>query len=122
MTKAIIAGGRDYHIGPKQRRWLDGVHAVIGITEVVSGAALGADEGGETWAIFRGIIVTQFHADWKTHGKSAGPKRNIQMADYLTPQDIVILFPGGPGTMSMRNTALARKLRVIQYADLESIK
>lgn len=120
--RAIIAGGRDFLIGPRQRRWLDGVNAVLGIHVVVSGCAPGADAGGEEWADSRGIAVQRFPADWERYGRSAGPRRNQQMADYCDGalQDACILFPGGAGTASMRRIATARGLRVVLYQDKET--
>ena len=53
------------------------------VVEVVSGGAKGADALGERWAKERGIPVRQFPADWKKHGKAAGPLRNREMARYL---------------------------------------
>jgi hypothetical protein len=62
----------------------------------------GADRYGEVWALNKGIPVTYMRADWKTHGKAAGPIRNRQMAEY---SDAVVLFPGGAGTLSMKAQA-----------------
>jgi hypothetical protein len=126
--KAIIAGGRDYSVGPKQRRWLDGVNAVLKITEVVSGGAAGADRGGEVWASLRGIPIKKFPADWKKHGKAAGPKRNGQMAAYCRARvpdepgtwDYCILFPGGAGTANMKKQANENLIHIIEYQDKET--
>jgi len=132
--RAVIAGGRNYVVGPKQRRWLDGVRAALDITEVISGAAPGADAGGEKWARLRDIPVKRFPADWKTHGRSAGPKRNAAMAHYCRhgdaefickyhhddPQHAVILFPGGMGTANMKRNAAEQHLLIIEYRDYET--
>ncbi|MDF1659966.1 MAG: SLOG family protein [Verrucomicrobiales bacterium] len=94
----IVAGGRDYQFTDDDIAKLDG----IPIREVVSGGASGADRCGEQWAESRGIPVKRFPADWKTHGRAAGPIRNRQMAEYA---DAVALFPGGRGTASMAKEA-----------------
>jgi hypothetical protein len=52
------------------------------VTEIVSGGARGVDRLGERYARQRGIPCKIFPAQWKKHGKSAGPLRNIEMADY----------------------------------------
>ena len=52
------------------------------ITEVVSGTAEGVDRIGEQWAEEHCVAVQRFPADWKLHGKSAGYKRNEEMAEY----------------------------------------
>ena len=78
--KVIIAGSRDI---------IDFVHvmdaimfAKFDITEVVSGGAVGVDQNGEQWATDCDIPVKKFPADWNQFGKSAGYKRNVQMAEY----------------------------------------
>jgi hypothetical protein len=101
----IIAGGRDYNLTLSDEAWL----ATLPIREVVSGGASGADAGGEAWAKKRGIPIKRFPADWKTHGRAAGPIRNRQMAEYA---DAVVLFPGGRGTDSMRTEAERQGLRI----------
>lgn len=50
--------------------------------EIVSGTARGVDQLGEQWAQANGAKVTRFPADWDRYGKSAGYKRNAQMAGY----------------------------------------
>lgn len=52
------------------------------VTEVVSGGAQGVDYIGEGLAEKSGLPVKRFNADWKKHGKAAGPIRNRQMAEY----------------------------------------
>ncbi len=50
--------------------------------EIVSGTANGVDKIGEIIASNYRLKVHRFPADWNTHGKSAGYKRNQQMADF----------------------------------------
>ncbi len=52
------------------------------ITEVVCGMASGVDRIGKAWAEEMNIPVKPFPADWNRYGKSAGPIRNGEMADY----------------------------------------
>ena len=47
---------------------------------VISGTARGADRLGERYAREKGYRLRQFPADWDTHGRSAGPIRNGEMA------------------------------------------
>jgi len=98
--RTIIAGGRDYQFTPTDIAFLDSIADCI--SEVVSGACNGADAAGEAWAESKGIPVKRYPADWKTHGKAAGPIRNIKMAQYA---GAVVLFPGGRGTTDMNRTA-----------------
>lgn len=57
------------------------------------------------WATDHGVAVICCPADWRWHGKAAGPIRNKQMLDQHSP-DLVIAFPGGRGAANM--VALAR--------------
>lgn len=69
--------------------------------EIVSGGARGADKVGEEFAKKFKMSLKRFPADWKTHGKSAGHIRNLEMAEYA---DAVLLFWDGhsKGTLSMK--------------------
>ena len=48
---------------------------------ILSGNARGVDKIGEIYANDHNIQCNIYPADWDTHGKSAGYKRNITMAD-----------------------------------------
>lgn len=52
------------------------------VTEVVSGGAFGVDLEGEHWASHMNLPIKRFLPDWDRYGKSAGPRRNKQMAEY----------------------------------------
>lgn len=52
------------------------------ISEIVSGGAKGVDTLGEQIAIINNIPVRRFPADWNKYGRSAGYKRNAEMAEY----------------------------------------
>lgn len=100
--KVVIAGSRsitDYNI-VKQAIEESGFN----ITEVVSGTANGVDKLGEKYAIENNIPIKRFPADWNRHGKSAGYKRNEEMAIYC---DAVIAIWDGisNGTRHMINLA-----------------
>lgn len=106
--RIIIAGGRDFVATPEHERWLDDTIGDI-VTEVVSGAARGADTFGEHWAKERSVPVKLFPAFWRVYGRSAGHRRNRQMAEYA---EGLVAFPGGKGTESMIRYAKQRGLRV----------
>lgn len=82
------------------------------ITEVISGCASGADEWGEFYAERHNIAVKRFKADWKKHGRAAGPIRNSEMAAYA---DALVAFWDGEsrGTKDMINKAKRRGLTVV---------
>ena len=74
---------------------------------VIHGVAWnGADKLADTIALERGLHVEGYPADWKTHGKAAGPMRNQRMLDEGHP-DLVLAFPlqGSKGTWDMVNRA-----------------
>lgn len=78
--KVIIAGSRDidnYDLIVEAIQ-----QAEFEITEVVSGTARGPDKLGEQWARDNFIPISRFPADWNTHGKSAGYRRNAEMGQY----------------------------------------
>lgn len=64
------------------------------------GGARGADALGERYAEENGFKTERYPANWDKYGKSAGPKRNEQMAKVA---DCVICFwdRKSPGTKSM---------------------
>ena len=77
----------------------------------VSGHASGADALGERYAEERGLQLETYPADWKAHGRAAGPISNAQMADVA---DALIAFWDGKsrGTKNMIDTATKRGLKV----------
>lgn len=110
--KVIIAGSRDFSDYKCLERHLEKVQDKYGwnITEIVSGTARGADQLGERWAKEHGIPIKRFPADWTNYGKSAGYRRNVQMAEYA---DALIAFNlnNSKGTNHMINIAKERKLK-----------
>lgn len=107
--KVIVAGGRfftDYDlvrvtIGQILREIGDEPIEIVsgrcstGITTFVDDdgtEVCGADGLGEKYAKINGYAVKHFPANWKKHGTSAGPKRNIEMAKYA---DALIAFWDG---------------------------
>lgn len=105
--KVIIAGGRGFSSYWAVCRAVK--DSGFKITEVVSGGASGADALGERWARDNGVGLKPFIADWKKHGRAAGPKRNAQMAEYA---DALIAMPGGKGTANMISEAKKRGLKI----------
>lgn len=79
--KLIIAGSRT--ISPSIKEIADYVYEFnIGITEIISGGAKGVDTCAEKYALAADQPLKIFHAEWDKYGKSAGHKRNKQMAEY----------------------------------------
>ena len=95
--KVIIAGSRDI---TDEKFVIDEFWKLpIEATEIVSGCAKGVDTIGEFIAESIGIPVKKFPADWKTHGKAAGPIRNKQMAEYADAA--IVIHNGSRGSLNM---------------------
>lgn len=110
--RVIIAGGRDFNDYNTLCEYCDTVLSNIeDEIVVVSGAARGADHLGMCYASDRGYKINYFFPEWDKYGKSAGFKRNVQMAENA---DALIAFWDGKsrGTMHMINIANERGLKV----------
>jgi len=109
--KVIIAGSRNFTDYQKLKETCDTILRDQTNIEIVSGNCRGADLLGEQYAKERGYKITQFPADWNKYGKSAGPKRNQQMANYA---DALIAFWDGKskGNKHMIEMAIQFKLRM----------
>lgn len=86
---------------------------------IISGHAKGADALGEKYANDEGLGLEIFPADWKKFGKSAGFRRNEQMAEFA---DGLIAFWDGEshGTKHMIDIANEKgiKTKVIEYGKI----
>jgi len=113
--RVIIAGSRDFtdydFLCQVMEEFIN--NSLLPVTEIISGRQKGADLLGECWAKERNIHIEPFPADWKKYGKSAGPIRNKQMAEY---GDYLILFWDGKirgnigkGSRNMLNTMIEFK-------------
>ncbi len=109
--KVIIAGGRDFMDLELLYRSCTEILKDRSVTEIVSGCARGADKAGEKYAEFSSIPIKKFPAEWDKYGKSAGYRRNKDMAEYA---DALIAFWNGEskGTKHMIDLATANKLEV----------
>lgn len=111
----IIAGTRDFD-DYDLLAWVMDTELLIDIDQVVCGMARGADELGAKWAKENDIPVAEYPADWDKFGKSAGYRRNEEMAENA---DACIAFWDGEsrGTKHMIDLALEHglDLHVIRY-------
>lgn len=107
--KVIIAGSRniiDYSYVENAIK-----ESQFEITEVVSGTAKGVDRLGEHYAAVNDIKLTKFPAQWDLYGKSAGHRRNADMATYADA--LIAIWDGkSKGTKHMIEEAGKRKLNV----------
>lgn len=123
--KLIIAGSRHLTVTPEFiTQKLVEFEIYNKIEEVVSGTASGIDVSGELWVdhhflaeleyqhrvdcthVIRIINLTKMPADWKIHGKKAGPIRNKQMAEYA---DALLLIWDGKskGSANMKKMMIS---------------
>jgi hypothetical protein len=118
VMRLIIAGGRDFTDIELMTSKLD---AILSKTDddpitILSGTARGADQTGEVYARIRALSVEQYPAQWDKYGKSAGYKRNSQMADQAT--HCVVFWDGkSKGSKHMIDLAQQKglELRVVRY-------
>jgi hypothetical protein len=101
--RIIVCGGRDYNDRQGVFINLDVTHEMDTIVEIIEGGASGADALAREWAKNNNVKLTTCPADWKKHGRKAGPIRNREML-ALKP-DFVFAFPGGRGTADMMRAA-----------------
>lgn len=112
MMKVIIAGSRNIEeygsliFAIKQSK--------LKISTIISGTADGVDKLGERYGKEFNIPVLKFPADWETYGKSAGYKRNLQMAENADA--LIALWDGkSKGTKHMINIARKKQLKVFVF-------
>lgn len=108
-VRVIIAGSRDI---TDPQVLLDALQEVDWqITQVVCGMARGADKLGYDWAKANNIPIAEFPADWNRYGKSAGYKRNAEMAKNADA--LLALWDGqSRGTSNMIYLAACHHLKV----------
>ena len=81
--KLIIAGSRDVRIEVDELfKIIDKFGILYEIKEIVSGCAPGIDSDAIKFAEHYGVKLKKFPADWAKYGKLAGPRRNLEMANY----------------------------------------
>lgn len=114
--RVIIAGGRDFRDYRKLEKACDIFLSQKKNIIVLSGGAKGADSLGERYALLKGYDCQIIKAEWEKYGKSAGYRRNVQMAEKA---HAVICFWDGKskGTKHMIDIAREREipLRVVKY-------
>jgi len=114
--KVIVAGGRnfnDYALMTERLNYLLSNQSEI---IIVSGLAKGADSLALRYAKEKGYPVISCPANWDKYGKSAGYRRNEEMANIA---DALVAFWDGQsrGTKHMIDimTRLEKIVRIINY-------
>lgn len=122
MYRVIVAGTREFDNYSLLRMKLTDYLLPIPDEEIeiISGTARGADKLGEQYASDYNLKCIKFPADWNTYGKSAGYRRNAEMAKYASQEHgVLFAFWDGKskGTKQAIEYAERMKLdvRIIKY-------
>lgn len=86
--------------------------------EIISGTAPGADRLGELYADRHGIKLVRMPADWRKYGKSAGYKRNEEMAVFSVSDGftgVLLAFWDGMSRGTKHMIDIAEKHEVKTY-------
>jgi len=114
MNYLIVAGGRDFNDPTLAFDSIDLKVTELGGPDnvtIIEGGAKGADYFGYAYALALSIPHKQFPADWKKHGRAAGPIRNAEMAEHGT--HLLAFWDGkSRGTKNMIDTAKKKGLSV----------
>jgi len=112
----IVAGTRTFNDYDLLEKTLDYLLKNKDSFTVICGEANGADKLGKRYAVSHSQSVRSFPAEWDKYGKSAGYKRNDQMAEVA---DAVVCFYDGTskGTKHMIDIAKSKgiPLRIVFY-------
>ena len=115
--KVLVCGGRNYRDYLRLDDELGALHLAEEIDLIIQGGAKGADFLATVFAEQESIEWVECPAQWDTHGRAAGHIRNQKMLDDYHP-DLVVAFPGGPGTANMIAKAKKAGVRVIEVQDV----
>jgi hypothetical protein len=78
---------------------------------VIQGGAVGADEFAKDWADSHdGVGSVTVHADWRKHGRRAGPLRNQRMIE-MDRLNLVLAFVNKPLERSVGTFDMVRRAR-----------
>ena len=112
--RVLVCGGRDYADRASVFSELDALRERHGPLTVIQGGAPGADMLARMWCRDqKRVHMINEPADWKAHGRAAGPIRNGVMLAECKPS-LVLAFPGGRGTADMIRQAEAAGVPVVR--------
>jgi len=134
--KVLVCGGRDYSNKDRLYGVLENIYRKAIDEEkyeqvvFIHGGAKGADSLVNKYCrermtsndpYYYNMDVEKYPADWKSHGKSAGPIRNRQMLNEGKP-NIVFCFQGGKGTAHMRKIAKEANIPTLDVPEPPKVK
>lgn len=117
VFKVIVAGSRTFDDYALLERKLDNIlqNKILEYDiEIVEGDAKGADKAGGLYADRKGYKKTVMPADWNSYGRSAGHRRNEEMARYAIGGGCVVFWDGiSRGSKNMIEMAKKYKLKLL---------
>lgn len=118
--RILVTGGRHFPERPEDQFLVEDTLAEYLKADpelmIIVGCADGADYRARQWARNARVSVSMHTADWRRHGKAAGPMRNKAMLSDRP--DMVLAFPGGIGTENMISQAKKAGIRVRRVLSL----
>lgn len=119
--KVIVCGSRDHTPLKLMTKVLEELQQTYGDELlVITGGCKGVDKCAELVCKRRGIACKVFPANWKRHGRAAGPIRNKQMLEQ-EPNLVLAFHPDlakSKGTRHMVRISRAADVEVVEYNDL----
>ena len=121
MIRILVTGSRNWSdveiVESALSNWWHTLRVAGDVTLVHGACPTGADHiADEIWTRW-GQSVERHPADWRRHGRVAGPLRNQEMVDLGA--NVVLGFPLGdsPGTRGCMDRARLAGLTVINYGE-----
>lgn len=109
MNLAVVGSRSLKHIIPARITAQDIIRNYLRdgkFTKIISGGAVGPDKWSEEVAEQFSIETLIYKPDWKTYGKSAGIRRNV---DIINNADFVLIFWDGSSKETAHDIKIARK-------------
>ena len=103
--KLAVIGSRSFNNYAWLEQCLLHSFCVADIEAVISGGARGADALAARFAYCHNLPLITLRADWKTHGRKAGPIRN---SEIVAQADVIVAFWDGSSAGTRDSIAKAR--------------
>ena len=110
--RLIVAGSREIHNVDLIETHMFAFEDRYGLFDLICGMARGVDMAAHDIAESYRIPIHEYPAEWDKYGKSAGYRRNAEMAKHA---DALMVFwnGGSKGTKHMIDIALQRRIPTI---------
>lgn len=119
--RLLICGSRDWTNKQLIKKELIELLETTKIEVIIHGGCRGADLLAGEVAKELNIPVEEYLADWKKHGKSAGPKRNQQMLDEGKPTFVLAFHDDIDESKGTKDMVLRAKKAGIKFKVVRDI-